>query len=83
MEIIQLGPVNLLRTIFIIFLVYYGFKLIWPFIRRKIFSQNEDHSSTNKGRSRRRGITVEYPEEGDKNPSSEKLGDFVDYEEIK
>jgi hypothetical protein len=84
MEILELGPVNLLRTIFIILLIYYGIKLLWPFVKRMMNSQEQSQQSGQRRSYNRRGrVTVERPDREPKSPSSENLGDFVDYEEIK
>lgn len=84
MEVQEMAISGVLRILLIIIVVYYVLKLLRPFIRRILYpTPPQGPGQSGYSRTRRDGMTVEYDEKDKKKPSSDDLGDFVDYEEIK
>jgi hypothetical protein len=80
---------SFLRTIFIIFLVYYGFKLfakyLAPFLLKRAATKFEE-KVRNKQKPRdpegEVGETIIAKTAGSKKTSNDSVGEYVDYEEV-
>ncbi|MBN2173365.1 MAG: hypothetical protein JW731_04495 [Bacteroidales bacterium] len=77
---------QLLRTILIIVLVYYLVKLIaryvLPLIVRYFIRKAQNDIQAREGKRKKQGeMNIEYSP--DKKQATDKLGEYVDYEEVK
>lgn len=77
---------QLLRTILIIVLVYYMVKLIaryvLPLLARYFIRKAQNDIQAKEGKSKKQGeMNIEYSP--DKKQPTDKLGEYVDYEEVK
>ncbi len=87
----EAGLVNLIKTIAIIFAVYYGLKLIgryvFPWLLKRFINKQQEkfYNQTQSGNSRTERQEGEVKITGAPQRSSKKddLGEYVDYEEIK
>lgn len=77
--IVEAGFVSFFRTLLIIILLYYGFrflvKLLFPIVIKKYAEKQHSAFSGNRASSY-------SPEEKKEKKSGEKLGEYVDYEEV-
>lgn len=87
----EAGFVNFLRTILIILLIYYGFKIVmryaFPFFVKRFMGKVERKFKEQQGNQSNEGATKVGETIVDKTPNSDKksndsVGEYVDYEEI-
>lgn len=92
MFMIILSAVGFLRTIGILLLVYYGFKMVMRFLAPKLvekaaqkiyndMQQRQSNASSQSNSMRRGDITINYPERKPKQYGRAE-GDYIEYEEI-
>ena len=76
----------ILITLLVFYIIRVILRLIFPLVLRNLFSKAQQQA-TNQGRpqeSRPEGdISIEYMPPQQKKGNTDKLGDFVDYEEVK
>lgn len=90
MIIQEAGPVNLIKTLLIIFLVYYAVrfvvKLFAPYLVKKAIDKMQEkaqqHNRQQTGNDVREGETVIDKKPHNTNQSSNSVGEYVDFEEI-
>jgi hypothetical protein len=79
--IVEAGFVSFFRTLLIIILLYYGFrflvKLLFPIVIKKYAEKQHSAFSGN-----RTSTSSSSPNEKKKRSSGDKLGEYVDYEEV-
>lgn len=82
---------GLLRTILVILLIYYGFKMIsryiLPFFLKRFIKNvqnraNQQQQSQQQQQDMKVGETVIDKKPQDTNQSNNSVGDYVDYEEV-
>lgn len=77
----------LIITILIFWVIRLLFRLIFPVVLKNAFSNMQDKASGNQPRNKATkpegSISIDYMPKNDKKGNSDKLGDFVDYEEVK
>ncbi len=87
----EAGPMNLLRTLLIIVLVYYGFKFLArifaPFLMKKMAKKMQEKAEQFKNQHHTQSEVKEGETIIDKAPmknrqSKNTVGDYVDFEEI-
>jgi len=87
----EAGFVNFLRTILIILLIYYGFKIVmrfaFPFFVKKFMGKVERKFQEQQGKQSNERAAKVGETIVDKTPNSDKktndsVGEYVDYEEI-
>ncbi|MES2445730.1 MAG: DUF4834 family protein [Bacteroidota bacterium] len=78
-------------TILVLWLIRVLIKLIFPMVLKKAFSNmqnqaggNQQYQQTNPKSTKPEGsISIDYMPQKEKKGNADKLGDFVDYEEVK
>ncbi len=88
----EAGFVNFLRTILIILVIYYGFKIImrfaFPLLMKRFMSKVERKFQEQQGQNKQNQPSTKVGETIiDKNPNSTKktsnnVGEYVDYEDV-
>ena len=85
----EAGPMNFLRTILILFAIYYGVKLVsryvLPFILKRWLHKmqtNAQKFQSNQSQQTKVGETVIDKKPPSQKSSNSSVGDYVDYEEI-
>jgi len=87
----EAGPVNFMRTILIIILIYYAFKLIaryvLPFFLKQFIHKMQDKAQQQYGNQQQEtnvnvGETSIDKKPNDQAKSNNSVGEYVDYEEI-
>ena len=90
MLIQEAGPMNLLRTIFILILIYYGVKflarLFAPFLMKKMMHKMQEKASQfNNQQSQadvKEGETIIDKKPQSNKQSNDSVGEYVDFEEV-
>lgn len=84
--VVEAGLVTLLRTVLIIALVYYALKIIvrflFPYLIKKFINKQQSNFSNQQESNHSSSNSSSSEAKANKKPK-EKLGDYVDYEEIK
>ena len=83
----EAGFVTLIRTILILFAIYYGFKLVVKFLlpiilKRFINKQTEKFNGNSNSYSNQKEGEVHIKSSQKQSSSGENLGEYVDYEEL-
>lgn len=80
----------ILISILVMYIIRIIFRLIFPVVLKSMFSKVQQQAANQSGQynnqrySRPEGdISIEYTPPREKKGNSDKLGDFVDYEEVK
>lgn len=80
----------ILITFFVVYIIRVILRLIFPVVLRNMFSKAQQHAqyqqqkqSRNSDHQREGDISIDYMPPQNKKGNADKLGDFVDYEEIK
>ncbi len=90
-QIHQAGPINFIRTILIILLVYYGFKLlvklIFPYIIKRFISKMQQQTKDQFNQQQQQkdivvGETVIDKKPKSNSPTNNSVGEYIDFEEI-
>lgn len=80
----EAGLLNFLRTLLIFVGVYYAFRLIFrmliPFLLKRMAKKYQGNNTTN---TQRKTGDVHINRDSNKKKSSDNLGEYVDYEEVK
>lgn len=80
----EAGMISFLRTILVIALIYYGVKLVikflLPFILKKFVQKQQEKFTGQQNKTSRNTTTSQEPKVTNK--PKEKLGDYVEYEEV-
>lgn len=86
----EAGPVNFMRTLLIIILFYYAFKLIaryvMPFFLKRFITKMQDraqqHYNGHQQTNTNVGETSIDKKPANQNQSNNSVGEYVDYEEV-
>ncbi len=86
----EAGPMNLLRTLAILFLIYYGLKflarLFAPLLIKKMMNKMQDKASQFNNQQTKpdikEGETIIDKKPHNNQHSNDSVGEYVDYEEI-
>lgn len=71
-------------TIIVLWLIRGLLRIIFPAILKSVFSNLQDQAKPNQPRRKPDGaISIDYMPQKEKKGNADKLGDFVDYEEVK
>lgn len=89
-EIHNAGPMNLIRTLLILGLVYYALKflakLFAPFLMKKAAQKMQEHADKRYGRQKSNDIevgkTVIDKKPSSSNQSDKSIGEYIDFEEL-
>ncbi|TYP96492.1 uncharacterized protein DUF4834 [Tenacibaculum adriaticum] len=90
-EIHQAGPMNFIKTILIILIIYYAFKffakLFAPYLMKKMADKMQQKAEQQFGKSKQESKVKEGETVIDKKPQNDKksndsVGEYVDFEEI-
>lgn len=86
--LVEAGFVSLIRTLLIFAGIYYGFKLIFRFLvpfllKRFIQKHGANYSQQSSNSNRKKDGEVNINSRPNSKSEKEKLGDYVDFEEIK
>lgn len=79
----------ILITIIILWIIRILIRLIFPMVLKNMFSNvqqqaaNAQHGQQNYDRKPEGSISIDYMPKQEKKGNADKLGDFVDYEEVK
>jgi hypothetical protein len=77
----------LIITIIIMWVIRLLVKLIFPLILKNVFANVQSQGNPTQQQSYRKkpegSISIDYVPEKEKKGNADKLGDFVDYEEVK
>lgn len=91
MELQEAGPMNFLKTILILILVYYAFKIIMrllaPYLMKKAMHKMQQKAEQQFNKQQKEDVVKEGETVIDKTPkktksSNKNVGEYVDFEEI-
>ncbi len=90
MLIQEAGPMNLLRTLAILFLIYYGFKILArlfaPLLMKKMMDKMQQKANQFNNQQAqpdvREGETIIDKKPQKNKQSNDNVGEYVDYEEV-